>query len=198
MGSSTLKTPSWPSNNPKCSPNKYFRKLPANLPHGYACPSITPSSNVSSWKSIHSNLNYSHPQSTHLNNEGDLRVSFADQRAIVDVGRTANHHFVVDDHQFWVHVNQFGDWFWVETRVRSEPVEADVLRRVGDSRFFQSVQNCVLAAAKHQNSFIKTTFFSFDFLKMFDYPIFNFFLAFILFDMLFSVLSVYICFRSYF
>lgn len=82
--------------------------------------------------------------------------------------------------------------------MRSEPVEADVLGRVGDSRFFQSVQNCVLAAAKHQNSFIKTTFFSFDFLKMFDYPIFNFFLAFILFDMLFSVLSVYICFRSYF
>lgn len=110
------------------------------------------------------------PQSTvnYLNNEGNFRVPLADQRAIVDVGRPANYHFVIDDHKFWVNVDEFCDWFWVETRVSSESVETDIIRRVGHPSALQSVQNCVSATAIISQKALKITIsFSFDFLKMF-------------------------------
>jgi hypothetical protein len=73
-----------------------------------------------------------------LDQDRDLRVPLADQRAIVDVRRAADHDFVVDDHQLRVDVDQLGDRFVVEGRVGSQSVEGDVIGGVFDAVLLQS------------------------------------------------------------
>jgi hypothetical protein len=56
-----------------------------------------------------------------------LRVSAAEETAVVDVGRTYQCYLIVDDHQFAVDVDDFSDGLAVEHGVGPEAKEVEII-----------------------------------------------------------------------
>lgn len=53
----------------------------------------------------------------------NLRVSFTDHRAIIDVGRTTDNHTIVSDQQLGMHIDQFGNGRIIQIRMIAQTME---------------------------------------------------------------------------
>lgn len=73
-----------------------------------------------------------------LDTNCNLTVSISQQTSVIDVSRSNNDLFVIDNHQFTMNINDFSDWDLIENVAFSETKEVNV---IGDLFFFDTSFN---------------------------------------------------------
>ena len=62
-----------------------------------------------------------------LDTNSDLAVSVSEQASIIDIGRSNNNFFIIDNHKFAVNINDLSDWNLIEHTAFTKPKKVNIL-----------------------------------------------------------------------